>query len=56
MTDGTPFFIVEKDITALGAFSHLSCNFNPAIGARGCFITDLMTALWAFDNSHNFYL
>lgn len=48
----TKLLVAEIDFSAVGTFDNLARNFHSAIGTSGCFITDLMSALWTFDNCH----
>ena len=56
MAVGAHFHVVEIYLSAMWAFDNLACDFYAATRANGCFVTDLMSALRAFYNSHNIFI
>ena len=51
-TDAVAF---EMYFSTMGTLDDVSGNFNPATGADGCFVANLVAALRAFDN-HDSYV
>lgn len=53
MAVGAYFLIAKINLSTLGALDDFSCNLYAAVGADGCFVADLTSALRTLDNSHD---